>query len=53
MALQSAFVWILHTANGEVAKVGGEILENREDAISIRIDLPGKPPLMVAIPWHK
>ncbi len=49
----TAFVWLLHTARGDVGGIGGEILENTDDAIGARIFMPDKQDQLLTIPWRK
>ena len=48
----SAFAWLLLPARGEVPPIQGEIVENTDEAISVRIRRPGQEPFTVRIPWR-
>jgi len=48
----SAFAWLLLMARGEVPAIQGEIVENTDEAISVRIRRQGQKPFMVRIPWR-
>ncbi len=49
----TAFVWLLHAAHGVVGKIVGEILENNETGVRVRIGMPGKQAWNVIIPWRE
>jgi hypothetical protein len=48
----AAFAWLLLPACGDVPAIQGEIVENTDDAIAIRIRRPGQEPFTVRIPWR-
>jgi hypothetical protein len=48
----SAFAWLLLPAHGDVPAIRGEIVENTEEAIIIRIERPGVAALNVRLPWR-
>ncbi len=48
----SAFAWLLLPACGDVPAIRGEIVENNDEAIAIRIHRPGVPEFTVRLPWH-
>jgi hypothetical protein len=48
----TAFAWLLLPARGDVPAIQGEIVENTDDAIAIRIRRPGLPEFTVRIPWR-
>lgn len=47
----TAFAWLLHTARGDVSRSDGEIVENTDEALRIRIARPGAATVIVRIPW--
>jgi len=47
-----AFAWLLVPARGDVPAIRGEIVENTDDVIAVRIRLPGQYPFTVRIPWR-
>jgi hypothetical protein len=48
----SAFAWLLLPTRGDVPAIRGEIVENTDEAIAIRIYRPDAPELTVRIPWR-
>jgi len=48
----SAFAWLLLPAHGDVSPIRGEIVENTDEAIAVRIHRPGVPACTVRIPWQ-
>jgi len=48
----SAFAWLLLPEHGEVPAIRGEIVENTNEAIGVRIHRPGVPACTVRIPWQ-
>jgi hypothetical protein len=48
----SAFAWLLLPARGDAPPIRGEIVENTDDAIAVRIRRPGRDPFTVRIPWR-
>lgn len=47
----TAFAWVLQTAPGMPGKIEGDILENTEEALALRIRRPGAKNLDIRIPW--
>ncbi len=48
----STFAWLLLPAHGEVPAIQGEIIENGDAALTLRIVMPGEQTLIVHIPWQ-
>ncbi len=48
----SSFAWLLLPARGDVPAIRGEIVENTDEAIAIRIYRPDAPELTVRLPWR-
>jgi len=48
----AAFAWLLLPARGDVPPIQGEIVENTDEAISVRIRRPGQEPFTVRLPWR-
>lgn len=48
----AAFAWILLPAHGQVPDIHGDIAENADDALTIRIRRSGRDPMTLRIPWH-
>jgi len=48
----TAFAWLLLPARGEVPAILGEIVENTDEAIEIRIRRLGQEPFTVRLPWR-
>jgi hypothetical protein len=48
----TAFAWLLVPARGDVPAIRGEIIENTDEAIGVRIHRPGIAPFTVRLPWH-
>jgi hypothetical protein len=48
----SAFAWLLLPARGEVPAIRGEIVENNDEAIGVRIHRADAPALTVRLPWR-
>jgi len=48
----SAFAWLLLPARGDVPAIRGEIVENTDEAIAIRIRRPEEPAFILRIPWR-
>lgn len=48
----STFAWLLLPTRGEAPAIRGEIVENTDEAIAIRIYRPDAPELTVRLPWR-
>lgn len=49
----TSFAWLLVTARGGVGTIQGDLVEEADDGIRVRISKPGADAVAISIPWHK